>query len=367
MRKFECQCGNALFFKNSWCVNCQREVGWCPVCRAIQTLIPEEGKGYRCGNPDCLAPLRKCHNYQVEQVCNRCLPAPDIDPPQADIPPSVEATTRAALCDSCRFNRTIPDLSKPGNREKWGRLEAAKRRVLFGLDLLGLPYGDVDSGLPLPLSFEFKEDLPPSGHRWHQVGEAEQIYTGHADGNITINLREADPVERERARVDFNEAQRTLIGHFRHELGHYFWQLLVKEEWLPRFVEVFGDHENPAYGDALQRYYDNGPTADWNLAYISPYASMHPWEDFAETFAAYLDMVGMLDTDRYLAGGEVDPAVADLQTMVLRYQTVSLVANELTREIGLIDIVPKVFTAPVVRKLDYIHQLARHSSGRMVE
>jgi hypothetical protein len=348
MRTFDCICGNTLFFKNTACTVCGRDVGWCPVCRSMTALLGEASAGqYRCGRAECGAPLVKCHNYAVEAVCNRAAPVDGSQP----------GSNR--FCDYCRFNRTVPDLSVPGNREKWRRLESAKRRTLYTVDLLRLPYGAAGEGLYPPLSFEFKADVLSAGPPGHDIGQGECVYTGHANGTITINLREADPVEREMARVDFNEAHRTLIGHFRHEMAHYFWQMLITGEWLDRFKTRFGDHENPPYAEAQARYYQQGPPPDWVGRYISPYATMHPWEDFAETFATYLDIAGMLDTDLHMDRGGVDPTAADFDAMIVQYQRIGIRANEMNREMGLVDLVPEVLASEVLVKLRFVHELVR--------
>ena len=269
-----------------------------------------------------------------------------------------------ALCDCCRFNATIPDLSVPGNAQKWYRLEAAKRRLFYDLDLLGLPYGTASDGVTPPLAFDFKADVIPADYFWRSAGNEEQVYTGHANGRITINIREADDVEREKLRVDMGEAHRTLIGHFRHEIGHYYWDMLVKDQREAEFASLFGDHNNPSYSDALNAYYQNGPAADWPSRCVSAYASMHPWEDFAETWARYLAMVSALDTARHAGfDSEIDPVSDPLDTLITRYQRLGISLNEINRSMGLIDVVPEVFVPAVIEKLRYVECLVR-KSGR---
>ena len=340
MQTFRCSCGSTIFFESSLCVRCGAELGWCPACRSMTALVPD-GERLRCGRSGCGAPLVKCSNYALERVCNRCCPA--------DAP---------GLCDYCRFNATIPDLSVEGNRERWARLEAAKRRLLYTLDLLGLPYGDATDGVEPPLSFAFEADPEPT-RSWWKMGEVERVYTGHANGRITIDVAEADDVAREKARTWFGEAHRTIIGHFRHEIGHYYWQMLVQGRCEPRFVERFGNHESPSYADAQQRYYDQGPPAGWEATCISAYAAMHPWEDFAECFGTYLDMVSVLDIARQMKVGGVDPTCAELQAMIDAYAELGVVLNEMNRAQGLVDLVPEVLGPPVVAKLGFVHELVR--------
>jgi len=347
MRTYLCQCGQTTYFDNTQCLACGQELGFCPVCRQLVTLLTEADGSLRCGRPECAAPLAKCLNYAEHQVCNRCVGLP--------------ATSESAgLCDCCRFNDTIPDLSVAGNREKWRRLEGAKRRLFYDLVELGLPYGTAADGVEPPLAFDFKADVIPKGDFWRSVGKKQTVYTGHAAGRITINIREADDVVREKLRVDLGEAQRTLIGHFRHEIGHYYWDMLVKGRREVECQAVFGDHEQPTHAEALERYYQSGPPADWQQRFLSPYATMHPWEDFAESWAAYLDMVSALDTVQSMGfGGECDPSQADFDRMLLRHQELGLALNEINRSMGLLDLVPEIFVPPVVEKLRYIHQLAQ--------
>jgi len=289
-------------------------------------------------------------------VCNRCVAVSDDTNAPAD---------PRGLCDCCRFNDTIPDLSVAGNQKRWARLEAAKRRLFYDLKLLMLPYGTKSDGVEPSLAFDFKADVIPDKNYWRCSDEEERVYTGHADGRITINIREADDVEREKLRVVMGETQRTLIGHFRHEIGHYYWDLLIKGQCEEQFKAVFGDHNSPTYAEALEAYYQNGPAADWQTRLISGYASMHPWEDFAETWAVYMDIVSVLDTaTNHQLGMVSHPLETDLVTKVTQYQTLGISLNEINRSLGLLDAVPEVFVQPVVEKLHFIHQIARADHTR---
>jgi hypothetical protein len=245
----------------------------------------------------------------------------------------------------------------------WGRLEAAKRRLLYTLDLLKLPYGSKLESFEPPLSFDFKADTTRAGKWWWSLSKEERVYTGHADGKVTINLREADPVELEKSRVLFQEAHRTVIGHFRHEIGHYYWQMLVLKKCESDFKAVFGDHENPGYSDSQDRYYKEGPPKDWQARYISSYATMHPWEDFAETYATYLDMVSVLDTAFHMnVYKSLNSTTSELREMLSRYIELGVVLNEMNRAMGLLDLVPEIFAAPIVEKLQFVHRLVRDAS-----
>lgn len=359
MQTYRCLCGNRLFFENSLCLVCQCELAWCEGCGRITPLQPDpdtqppdpsRAATYRCSYSDCGRLLRKCYNYAVENVCNRSYV---VEPLVEDDPAAVR------LCKACAITETIPDLSVPGHRDKWFRLEAAKRRLLYSLDRLGLPY---QVAVP-PLKFDFKADVEHPGDEWRSAGPAEIVYTGHADGKITINIREADDAIRESLRVKFHEAQRTLIGHFHHEVGHYYWQLLIQDRDERNFQEVFGDYRQPDYQEAMGRYYQNGPQPNWQQSYISAYASAHPWEDFAETFALYLDMVSVLDTATHLFKSiHANFRSRSVVPLVERFQELGILVNEFNRTIGLIDLVPEVIVAPVIAKLEYIHKLVKRAA-----
>jgi hypothetical protein len=399
MQTFRCTCGNRLFFENTQCVVCHAEVGWCEACHRVAALAATGDGLYRCGYADCGATLAKCHNYAAENVCNRMVkvdaecrvertnaefvnsvdqttPAPPADNAPPDSPPPAPAEPQ--LCSACKLTETIPDLAVPGHREKWARLEAAKRRLLYTLDRLALPYGSepaddspgagsAESSAEPRLSFDFKADVEPPPTDWRDAGDGEIVYTGHADGKITINVREADDAEREKLRVTFGEAHRTLIGHFHHEIGHYYWQLLIegRRDRERECVRVFGDHNMPPYAEAMAAYYQNGPRDGWPAEFISAYASSHPWEDFAETFALYLDIVAVLDTASHLFKSvKANFRGRSVKPLVERYQEIGILENEFNRTVGLIDLVPEVIVGPVVAKLEFIHKIVKAASGK---
>ncbi|WP_437230597.1 zinc-binding metallopeptidase family protein [Planctomicrobium sp. SH661] len=344
MKTFLCTCDNRLFFGNTSCLKCGKEAGFCPACRRVVALIPGEGDQFSCGNPECGAALRKCHNFAVENVCNGCIRTDELAVPGPD---GVSATP--TLCQHCRLTGVIPDLNVPGNRELWARLEDAKRRVLFTVELIDLPIGRPENNVRPELKFDFQADTDVP------------VLTGHDQGKITINIREADDVEREKARVSFHEPQRTLVGHFRHELGHYYWDVLVAGKCEDEFRALFGDERSPDYATALNNYYQTGPKPDWQGSYISAYATMHPWEDFAETFGTYLDMLCILDTAKNMTGNQL--RAQECTQMLYDYQQVGILANELNREMGLKDLVPEVFGADVARKICFVHRLAGNAGA----
>jgi hypothetical protein len=343
MRTFTCICEARLFFDSVQCLSCRRDVGWCPACRAIAAVEMTPEGTYRCLHPSCGAILLKCSNYYYQSVCNRLV---RYNPAQG----------ASGLCDCCRHNAVIPDLSVPGHRQRWSELEAAKRRLFYSLDLLGLPHNAPADGTALPLTFAFMTDALPEHGYWRSAGD-KQVYTGHYQGCITINVKEADSVERERLRAGLNEPLRTLIGHFRHEIGHYYWELLVKDRRENAFRKVFGDYDHGGYAAALERYYQQGPPSDWKQSHLTVYASMHPWEDFAECFAFYLTVVAVLDTARHWGLVPRQLSFENLATMLSTFSEAGLAVNELNRERGLKDLVPEVVTRVVREKLAFVHAL----------
>ena len=201
--------------------------------------------------------------------------------------------------------------------------------------------------------------------------ETKQVTTGHDNGLITLAITEADDAIREKNRTRLGEPYRTLLGHFRHEVGHFYWDLLVRNRGgLDAFRRVFGDEEAD-YGQALRRYYADGAPAGWNDRFVSAYASSHPWEDFAETFAHYLHIVDTLDTARAVGfrswsaqQGETsvdfDPYRAkEMQELVELWIAVSFAANCLNRSMGQPDLYPFVLSDATMNKLAFVHSLVR--------
>ncbi|WP_088625720.1 putative zinc-binding metallopeptidase [Oceanicola sp. 22II-s10i] len=337
MRIYSCTCGAPLFIDNTQCTSCGRAAGWCESCEGMAGFDTGAAGDWTCAT--CGTAARPCANYSGPGVCNRTVRADD---PQT-------------LCRLCGLNDTVPNLEVDGNRDRWARLEAAKRRLIYTLDLLGLPYG---TDTTPPLRFSFLGDGELAGH-W--VGaETDQVLTGHAEGLITVNIREADDAAREQVRVDMGEAHRTLIGHLRHEIGHYYWDLLIRGRTGAEqdFATAFGDPNDPPYDVALDRHYADGPPPDWEGWHVSAYATMHPWEDWAETFALWLAMAGVLDTAQSL-GIVHGPALQDTATMVEQYRRLGLAMNELTREMGLLDFAPVVITPAIEAKLKSVDWLMR--------
>lgn len=343
MDTFQCTCGARLFFNNTVCIGCGSEVAWCEGCQKIAPIVPVNGR-YSCANPKCGNAVAKCHNYAVEAVCNRAFTIdPEVGPPVAD------PLTGVGLCKACRLNNIVPDLSVAGNHDRWANLELAKRQLLYQLDDLGLHWAPDDVGNEKPLQFDFKANTPEQA-----------TLTGHADGLITINISEADSVERERVRKQMHEPHRSLIGHFRHEVGHYYWMTLVEGKCEPECNAVFGNYNAVPYATALQNHYTAGAAPGWQGRFVSAYATAHPWEDFAETWGFYLDMWEVLTTmHHHLPGLAADPKTLPVEALAKTYQQMGVFFNEVNRTMGLKDLVPEVISDEVVKKLAFIHELIR--------
>ena len=362
---YRCRCGRAVFFRNSQCVACGTALGYDPVRSLVLPLLPADD-GAAPPPADGAAPLlplwqpaegfgdagsryRRCTNFDTGAGCNWLL--------SADEP--------ATLCIACRLNRTIPDLSDPENRVLWRRIEVAKRRLVAQLLRLGLPVKSRVSEDPQGMMFDLLRANAGST----------PVMTGHDEGLITLNVEEADDARREQVRKSMHEPYRTMLGHFRHEVGHYYWDRLVRDtEWLEPFRVRFGD-ERADYQEALNRHYQNGPAPDWPQRCVSAYASMHPWEDWAETWAHYLHMVDTMLTARGLGINgenielEIEPfGTADLDIadapdadrflqFINIWVELSAAMNELSRAMGQQDQYPFVLSRPAIAKLHFVHRL----------
>jgi hypothetical protein len=273
MKIFSCSsCGQLVFFENVRCTRCGAELAYLPDAAVLSALEPVDGC-LKATAPSAKGQLyRLCQNSIDHGVCNWAVASADNNP----------------YCRGCRLNDVIPNLSHPGALVAWGRIERAKKRLLYTLFDLGLP---VDSHLQKKggLVFSFKEDDAKS---------ASPVLTGHDEGHITLNIAEADNPGREKLREQLGEVYRTLVGHFRHEIGHYYWDILIRDtDRIGTFTDLFGN-SSKSYETALKRHYQEGPPPDWQTSFVSSYATMHPWEDWAETWAHYLHIVDTLGTAR---------------------------------------------------------------------
>ncbi|WP_072393133.1 putative zinc-binding peptidase [Hyphomicrobium sp. CS1GBMeth3] len=347
MKRFNCTaCGSRVCFENTVCLHCGHTLGFDAgtlAMVAVEPVAPDGGLFHRIGGngKDAAADVRYCENA-MHGACNWLVP-------------DAASTT---LCEACSHNRTIPNLSETGRLDAWREVEHAKKRLTYSLLRFGLPLDGGASQAP-PLMFDV----------------VAQALTGHANGVITLDVLEADSVERERRRQMFAEPYRSLLGHLRHEIGHYYWMLLVNREGvIEAFRALFGD-EQQDYQTALSAYYATGAPPNWADNYVSAYAAAHPWEDWAETWAHYLHMVDAVETAE--AEG-MEPRAAGLRfgaawpfkkydvyrqesfdSLMARWVPLSLALNNLSRSLGHGDFYPFVISGATRDKLAFVHRLIR--------
>lgn len=290
--------------------------------------------------PDANAPdvettaYKLCKNSSDFNVCNWFVKNP-----------------KDSYCISCELNHTIPNLLEPKRRGWWKRLEVAKRRLIYSLLSLRLPVVGKQKD-PRGLAFEFIEDK-----RTNPEVFEEHVNIGHDDGLITINIAEADHVNREISRQFTGELYRTLLGHFRHESGHYYFTRLVNQDYsIQRFRELFGD-ERADYGAALKDYYANKKTRKRNPELISHYAQSHPMEDWAEVWAHYLHMVDTLETAGEYNMQQGSTHLDDIDETLLKWSELTIMLNALNRSMGLEDAYPFVLSELTLEKLRFVHGL----------
>jgi hypothetical protein len=368
MKLFSCDnCQQTLYFENSRCVSCGSALGYCPEAATLATLHAGANPG---GTPNDSAPTfeiqlpnndtrryRLCRNSREQEACNWLVPAEDV----------------SEYCRSCALSEIIPDLSDPANDQAWRRIEAAKRRLLYTLYALKLPVvpkAELEQG---GLAFRF---LKGTGD--------EPVMTGHDDGIITLNVDEADFAFRENMREKMGEGYRTVLGHLRHEIGHYYWDRLVAgAPPLERFRALFGD-ERQSYEEAVDRHYEYGPPASWQQSFVSAYATMHPWEDWAETWAHYLHMVDTLETAKSHGltvraqanqkTGDAPERIAterlaffDFESLSSGWNALTLAMNSLNRSMGMKDAYPFVLSPKALEKLRFVHEIVQAERAKAAQ
>ncbi len=355
-----CRCGQSLFFRNSQCLACSAALGYQPEQSRLSSLQPGPEVDTWLLDVDPQAGLfRRCANLDTPAACNWLLPA----------------YGAGTLCMACRLNRTIPDLGVAENPERWRKVEIAKRRLVAQLVSLGLPLIAKSEDEEAGLAFDFLGV--------DRQGKAPM--TGHANGLITLDIKEADDAYREQVRVQMHEPYRTLLGHFRHEVGHYYWdRLIANSHWLEPCRALFGD-ERASYAEALDRHYQQGAPNDWSQAYVSAYATMHPWEDWAETWAHYLHMMDAVDTALGfgMSAREMDfdyqpfpldtlydpqhPGGPAFLSFVNAWIELAGMLNELSRSMGQPDFYPFILPPAVIAKLHFIHLVIQQAGGKADE
>jgi hypothetical protein len=326
MKRFQCQCGNAVYFENTRCLVCQRQLGFDPVRLKLLSLQPAAGGGMQSVDG---TRWQYCQNQALYCNCNWLLPA--------DAPPG--------LCLSCGLNEVIPALDTGNNLQLWTRVEIAKRRLLYSLLSFGLKL-QYENGTAL--RFRLLEDRQRNPNVLESF-----VAIGHRQGTITINIAEADDATRHAIRQQMSETYRTMLGHLRHESGHYYFtQLVTSDVLLEECRELFGD-ERVDYASSLERYYQSGPAVNWAQSHISAYASAHPFEDFAETFAHFLHISDALETaaENDLLKVEVADDWLD------QWAELAVCLNEVNRSLGLRDVYAFYLSPRVKAKLEMVDAL----------
>ena len=335
MRDFTCpNCGQRLTFENSICLNCRSKLGFSIDDRALLVIVPGP-ESEHAGAVD-ESQYRLCANLHVAE-CNWL----------------VKKGPVAALCTSCALTRTRPNDGDRKALAAFADAERAKRRLIFELAELKLPIVGRAQDPEFGLAF----DLLSS--------ENETVSTGHHNGVITLDLAEGDDVHREQLRIALSEPYRTLLGHFRHEIGHYYFYRLVggSAEQTARFVELFGDPSTD-YQSALHRHYGHGAPAGWERDYVSSYASMHPAEDWAETFAHYLHIRDALDTAAAFGFAQAAATFerralgpSGFDTIIEMWLPLAWALNMVNRSMGKEDLYPFVLPPAVLDKMRFIHTI----------
>jgi hypothetical protein len=340
VQQFPCSvCRQLLFFENSKCLRCGTEVGYLPEAAQVVAL---QAVGFRFERVDGLpGSYRHCSNRGVAR-CNWMISDDD----------------RVDRCQSCRLTSVRPNDTELNSLEAFADAEAAKRRLLHQLMALGLPVVDRSDDVVRGVAFEL---LSARGRN---------VITGHDSGVITLDLSESDDAHREFVRQQLGEPYRTVLGHLRHEIAHYYWPSLIEQNGhVTEFRRMFGD-ERESYDEALVRYYAQ-VDADWSGSHVSKYATMHPWEDWAETFAHYLHIHAGLATAESIGLAVGEPAQSagrqawttrdhiTIGEMVQLWLGLTLALNAMSRSIGQPDLYPFVISPGVVEKLDFVHRCIR--------
>ena len=354
MKIFNCtNCGQLLYFENSRCEKCSYPLGFVASDLQLYPLVFNNENNFYLFKREAAGVYRYCANHQYN-VCNWL----------------VKAEEPNTYCEACSLNHTIPDLNKHEYRQRWNVIENGKHRLIYQLLRMKLPLVSKNTDPHKGLAFDFMAD--------DETNSEQKILTGHDNGIITLNIEEADDVEREMARKGMDEVYRTVLGHFRHEVGHYYWDILIDHSsFLEECRELFGD-DTKDYGEALKIHYKEGAPPDWNTHFISAYASTHPWEDWAETWAHYLHIIDTMET-AYSFGVSVhphiDPSTANLNAeittdpytienfdeIIAKWFPLTSALNSLNRSMGLHDLYPFVIPATVIKKLKFIHKVCYQS------
>src|SRR5450432_1760126 len=338
MKLYTCSnCHSLIYFENNICLHCRYTLGFEATSLSMLTLVTEKNNLFE-NIKDKEQKFHFCKNAEYG-TCNWIIPADQ----------------ESVFCQACDLNRIIPDLNNNENLKRWKNIEIAKHRLVYSLLRLRLPVKKKIADEEAGIAFDFMADTSPK----------EKIMTGHDNGIITLNIDEADEAERVKHKLDLGERYRTLLGHFRHEIGHYYWEVLIKNsDLIEKYRALFGDEEKD-YSDALEIYYKNGAPSNWSEHFISPYATSHAWEDWAETWAHYLHLMDTLETaSSFGIRIQQDPYdITDFNQIIKWWLPLTFAVNSLNRSMGYSDFYPFVISNPVVKKLQFIHELCLKNAG----
>jgi hypothetical protein len=350
MHAFACPvCLGFVAFESDHCSNCRAELGLHLPGRAMVAIS---------GGGADIAGRRwvRCTKY-ASLGCNWLVP-------------EEQGKYYRGRCLADSLIRGEPDSDDTIAVEKLVPTAIALRRLVFQLVVLGLPvdpFWRCDGGLAFDLLSSYTA--------------GEKVTIGHAGGVITIDLVESLDAYRESLRVRLGEPYRTMLGHFRHEVGHYYQNILVETGRAGRYLQecrrLFGD-ERIDYQAEIQRHYRYGAPPDWSQSFISEYATMHPWEDFAECFAHYLHIADSIDTAReaglvlradkvrFAMPREIVPLAsydnAPIEQLLYDWHWMSLFFNRVNTAMGKAPLYPFDIPPPVVRKLGFVHRVIRDTA-----
>lgn len=385
MKTFKCSCKDQqiLFFESKICLACERVVGVDDNFDKVEAYDLDEKTGYYFkANQENKTPYQKCDNHADYQACNGMVNMDTFSP--------VPNNEDEVLCFACRFNKTIPNLSIVEHIPLWKKMENAKRRAIYTLKALGLPLENILQNPENGLSFDFIADSNVNDNFSSKLEDQETVFTGHDNGHITINIAEANDVARSSTKLAMGEKYRTLLGHFRHELGHYYFNrlILVSPQKHELCKKYFGDDEFD-YSKALKKYYKSGAPENWNDDFISEYATMHPYEDWAETWAHYMHIMDTLETAKnFNITGSLSANIDDnedlgelnlpqnsnlfssqtsINLILDAWMDFAIILNSLNRSMGMADAYPFVLTQAVRTKLSFIHHAIHDELDLMPE
>ena len=338
MKRFYCQCEQEIFINNAFCEKCGRDLIYDPQAQTMWSGVLTD-KGF-------IAHSKDQTNHKVQMILHPCSNRNSAVQCNWSV-----SCTDGCQCVSCKSTRIVPDQSLPKNPQRWLILERAKRQLFTTLLGLNLPIEDYhikENGL----AFDFLEDK-----RTNPNVTIEHVLTGHNNGVITINAAEADEGFLHTMKEKMGEPYRTILGHFRHEVGHYYLNIVINDDYkLSQFRELFGD-ERTDYKEALQRYYNQEKPKFKSSQYITPYASSHPHEDWAETWAHYLHIVDTLETAVSYGISAYEPKINDFDDWYSEWARVAQTMNALNRSMGLSDAYPFILTEIVRKKLQFVDYL----------